>query len=54
MTQEEQEEQEEAPVSDEGGEGGGAGEESGPDVEDLNEDPAYNPDDENLKGLKGG
>jgi hypothetical protein len=23
-------------------------------AEDLEEDPAYNPDDENLKGIKGG
>ncbi len=36
---------------------GGTGareEEQGPDTEDLNEDPAYNPDEEGLKDLKGG
>lgn len=26
----------------------------GPDVEELEDDPAYNPQDENLKHLKGG
>jgi hypothetical protein len=25
-----------------------------PDTADLDDDPAYNPDDENLKGIKGG
>lgn len=29
-------------------------EETGPDVEELSEDPAYEPDDEELKGIKGG
>ena len=27
---------------------------NGPDVSELDEDPAYNPDDENLKDAKGG
>ena len=50
-----QEPEERAPEdAEEAGEGGGAGEESGPDAADLNEDPAYEPDDENLKDLKGG
>ena len=26
----------------------------GPDVDELDEDPAYNPDDPELKGIKGG
>jgi hypothetical protein len=29
-------------------------EEEGPDASELHEDPAYNPEDEDLKGLKGG
>lgn len=29
-------------------------EDEGPDVDELDEDPAYNPDDPGLKGLKGG
>jgi hypothetical protein len=29
-------------------------EEEGPDAADLDDDPAYNPDDEDLKGIKGG
>lgn len=29
-------------------------EDDGPDVADLDSDPAYNPDDEELKDLKGG
>ena len=50
-----EESEERAPEdAEESGEGGGAEEESGPDVKDLNEDPAYNPDDEDLKGIKGG
>ena len=53
MTPEEQEERE-PEAAEEAGEGGGAGEESGPDASELNEDPAYNPEDENLKDLKGG
>ena len=53
MTPEEQEERE-PEAAEEAGEGGGADEESGPDVSELNEDPAYNPEDENLKDLKGG
>jgi len=53
MTEEEQEEQSQQD-SEEAGEGGGAGEESGPDASELNEDPAYNPEDEGLKDLKGG
>ena len=32
----------------------GQEEEQGPDTSELNEDPAYNPEDENLKDLKGG
>ena len=52
MTQEERDEQ--VPEEAEAAEDAGAEEESGPDAADLNEDPAYNPEDENLKGLKGG
>jgi hypothetical protein len=29
-------------------------EDQGPDVEELSDDPAYEPDDERLKGIKGG
>ena len=29
-------------------------EEEGPDTSELDEDPAYNPDDEGLKDIKGG
>ena len=29
-------------------------EREGPDVDELDEDPAYNPDDEGLRGIKGG
>jgi len=29
-------------------------EEQGPDAADLDKDPAYDPDDPNLKGIKGG
>jgi hypothetical protein len=50
MTEEEQEEQETPTPA----ESGGDEEESGPDAAELDKDPAYNPDDENLKGLKGG
>ncbi|HEX2161995.1 MAG TPA: hypothetical protein VHF88_09270 [Thermoleophilaceae bacterium] len=32
----------------------GGDEEQGPEVDQLDEDPAYNPDDPGLKGLKGG
>ena len=32
----------------------GSEEEQGPDTEELDEDPAYNPDEEGLKDLKGG
>jgi hypothetical protein len=39
-------------------EGGGLGlddpEVEGPDVDELDEDPAYDPDDPGLKGIKGG
>ena len=31
-----------------------SGEEQGPDAAELDQDPAYDPDDENLKDLKGG
>ena len=31
-----------------------SGEEEGPDASELDQDPAYDPDDENLKDLKGG
>ena len=31
-----------------------SGEEQGPDAADLDQDPAYDPDDENLKDVKGG
>ena len=31
-----------------------SGEQDGPDAAELDQDPAYNPDDENLKDLKGG
>ena len=53
MTTEEQKERD-PQDAEESGEGGGSGEEQGPDAEDLNEDPAYNPDDEGLKRVKGG
>ena len=54
MTEEEQEDQDTTTPAESGGEEGGGEEESGPDASELNEDPAYNPDDENLKDLKGG
>jgi hypothetical protein len=54
MTQEEQEEQETPTPAESGGDEGGSEEESGPDAAELDKDPAYNPDDENLKDLKGG
>jgi hypothetical protein len=53
MTEEEQD-QSETPASAETGDEAGEGEESGPSVDQLDEDPAYNPDDENLKDIKGG
>ncbi len=31
-----------------------SGEEQGPDAAELDQDPAYDPDDDNLKDLKGG
>lgn len=31
-----------------------AGEDDGPEVDELDQDPAYEPDDEGLKDLKGG
>lgn len=31
-----------------------AAEDDGPDVEELEQDPAYNPDDDDLESLKGG
>jgi hypothetical protein len=38
----------------EGGAQESPAEEEGPDAAELDKDPAYNPEDENLKGLKGG
>lgn len=40
-------------ILDEGEEAGDEAAEKGP-PEDIESDPAYNPDDENLKGIKGG
>jgi hypothetical protein len=54
MTEEEQEEQEAPATAENSGDDGGGSEEAGPDAGELDQDPAYNPDDENLKDIKGG
>ena len=53
MTEEEQEETQ-TPAEADGEDGGDEEPQGGPPADQLDEAPAYNPDDENLKDIKGG
>ncbi len=56
MTHAESESEEPGTEEQAAGDQGGGDEEpqGGPAADELDKDPAYNPDDENLKGIKGG
>jgi hypothetical protein len=47
-------EREEPEAADQNGEDAAPEEEQGPDASELDKDPAYEPEDPNLKGIKGG